>query len=43
MAESDQLAASVRAAFPDLDAKSFGEVGREFLQIAKAKSKANRA
>jgi len=39
MADSDQLAASVGRQFPDLDAKSFGEVGRQFLELAKMKSK----
>ena len=39
MGDSDALAAAIGKAFPDLDARSFGEVGREFLQIAKAKSK----
>lgn len=39
MADSDELAASISAAHPDLLAKSFGEVGRQFLEIAKVKSK----
>jgi len=39
MADSDDLAASVSARFPALAAKSFGEVGRQFLEIAKVKSK----
>jgi len=39
MAESDGLAEAIRAGFPNLEAKSFGEVGRQFLEIAKMKSK----
>lgn len=39
MADSDDLAAAVSARFPALAAKSFGEVGRQFLEIAKVKSK----
>lgn len=39
MADSDALAAELEAAFPGLDARSFGDVGREFLELAKAKSK----
>lgn len=40
MADSDAVAAEVMAAFPDLKAQSFGEIGRSFLEISKAKSKA---
>jgi putative ABC transport system permease protein len=39
MEGSDSLAASVREEFPGLEARSFGEVGREFLELSKAKSK----
>lgn len=39
MAESDQLAAALSARFPDAEAKSFGEVGRQFLEISKMKAK----
>jgi len=39
MAESDDLAERIRNGFPGLEAKSFGEVGRQFLEIAKMKSK----
>ncbi|MDX9957549.1 MAG: ABC transporter permease [Clostridia bacterium] len=39
MADSDLLADAIMAANPGLDAMSFGEVGRQFLQIAKVKSR----
>ncbi len=39
MADSDALAVSVMAAMPDLEAQSFGEIGRSFLELSKAKSK----
>ncbi len=39
MADSDSLAASISVRFPELAAKSFGEVGRQFLEIAKIKKK----
>ncbi len=39
MADSDSLAASLESGNPDLSAQSFGEVGRSFLELAKAKSK----
>lgn len=39
MADSDLLADAIVAAHPGLDAMSFGEVGRQFLEIAKVKSK----
>ncbi|MBN2874092.1 MAG: ABC transporter permease, partial [Spirochaetales bacterium] len=39
MADSDALAASIEAAYPGYSAQSFGEVGRQFLELAKAKSK----
>jgi len=39
MADSDALAARIEAANPSLSAQSFGEVGRQFLELAKAKSK----
>jgi putative ABC transport system permease protein len=39
MKDSDEIAAKVNSAFPDLSAKSFGEIGRQFLELSKAKSK----
>lgn len=39
MADSDALAADIEARFPELDARSFGDVGRQFLELSKAKSK----
>ena len=39
MKDSDEVAARVNKAFPELSAKSFGEIGREFLELSKAKSK----
>lgn len=39
MADSDALAADIEARFPVLDARSFGDVGRQFLELSKAKSK----
>jgi putative ABC transport system permease protein len=39
MADSDSLATAVSAAFPDLAPKSFGEIGRAFQELAKAKGK----
>ncbi len=39
MKDSDGLAAALEAAYPALDAQSFGDVGRQFLELAKAKSK----
>jgi putative ABC transport system permease protein len=39
MADSDALAAKIEAAYPAYSAQSFGEVGRQFLELAKAKSK----
>ena len=39
MMDSDLLADAIVAANPDLNAMSFGEVGRQFLEIAKVKSK----
>lgn len=39
MKDSDELAAKINRIFPDLSAKSFGEIGREFLELSKAKSK----
>lgn len=39
MSDSDELAAKIEAAHPGYSAQSFGEVGRQFLELAKAKSK----
>ncbi|MBU0929245.1 MAG: ABC transporter permease [Spirochaetes bacterium] len=39
MADSDALAAAIERDYPELSAVSFGEVGRSFLELAKAKSK----
>jgi len=39
MKDSDEVAALVNATFPELSAKSFGEIGRQFLELSKAKSK----
>ncbi|HRS05122.1 MAG: ABC transporter permease [Spirochaetota bacterium] len=39
MKDSDEVAALVNANFPELSAKSFGEIGRQFLELSKAKSK----
>ncbi|TCW60717.1 FtsX-like permease family protein [Treponema sp. J25] len=39
MADSDELARKIEERFPELRAKSFGEVGRAFLELSKAKSK----
>jgi len=39
MAESDEVAEAIRIGFPGLEAKSFGELGRQFLEIAKMKAK----
>jgi putative ABC transport system permease protein len=39
MKDSDEIAALVNANFPELSAKSFGEIGRQFLELSKAKSK----
>lgn len=39
MKDSDEVAALVNAKFPELSAKSFGEIGRQFLELSKAKSK----
>ncbi|TFG80257.1 MAG: ABC transporter permease [Spirochaetales bacterium] len=39
MADSDALAAAIEHEYPVLSAQSFGEVGRQFLELAKAKSK----
>jgi putative ABC transport system permease protein len=39
MADSDLLADAIVVAYPGLDAMSFGEVGRQFLELAKVKSK----
>ncbi|GAB1481763.1 ABC transporter permease [Treponema sp.] len=37
MADSDELAAAIAQEFPSLEALSFGEVGRSFLELAKMK------
>ncbi|HKL86280.1 MAG TPA: FtsX-like permease family protein [Treponemataceae bacterium] len=39
MADSDALAAEIVAAYPELEALSFGEIGRSFLELAAMKSK----
>ncbi|OHD24721.1 MAG: hypothetical protein A2Y38_05825 [Spirochaetes bacterium GWB1_59_5] len=39
MADSDGLAAAIAREYPEFSALSFGEVGRQFLELAKAKSK----
>lgn len=39
MKDSDEVAALVNANFPELSAKSFGEIGHQFLELSKAKSK----
>jgi len=39
MKDSGEVASRVNQVFPDLSAKSFGEIGREFLELSKAKSK----
>lgn len=39
MADSDELAAAVNAAFPGLRAVGFGEIGRQFLELSKVKAK----
>ncbi|HPE36909.1 MAG TPA: ABC transporter permease [Spirochaetales bacterium] len=39
MEDSDALAAAVESRFPEMAAMSFGDVGRQFLELAKAKSK----
>ncbi|MFQ3547073.1 MAG: FtsX-like permease family protein [Termitinemataceae bacterium] len=39
MKDSDELASRINQVFPDLSAKSFGEIGRQFLELSKAKSK----
>lgn len=39
MADSDELAAAIKKDFPALEAQSFGEIGRSFLELSKAKSK----
>ncbi len=39
MADSDHLAAAIEQEHQEYSAQSFGEVGRQFLELAKAKSK----